>query len=274
MHALRALVTSRLRWWQEVALVLAGYFAYEVVQFYVTGSARVARLHSGDILGLERWLHLDQEPLVNSWVAGTHWLAMGSGYWYLTWHFWLTPGLLIALYLRRPRQYALYRSVIVIASLVALVAFWRYPVAPPRLADPGIVDVIVQRHIFGAHTPTGDTPLVNAYAAMPSLHVAWAVWCGIAMAVLLAPARTRFWSLRAPRAGWRWACLLGWPAVMTFDVVGTGNHYLLDAVGGAAVMLVTCAGVRAVALAKPRRSEPVPAGRVGGDTRPQALVDT
>ena len=75
---LRALVTTRLRWWQEVLLVLAGYFAYEVVQFSVTGSLRVARLHSHDVLVLEQTLGLDHEGVLNTWVAGSRWLALGS----------------------------------------------------------------------------------------------------------------------------------------------------------------------------------------------------
>jgi hypothetical protein len=117
------------------------------------------------------------------------------------------------------------RTSLAIATLLALIGFWLYPLAPPRLM-PGL------GYIDTAHGPQNlDHPdfgaltgISNQYAAMPSLHVGWSLWCGVIIALL-----TRNIGLR----------LLGvlYPLLTTVVVMGTANHYLLDAVGGATVVL-------------------------------------
>jgi membrane-associated phospholipid phosphatase len=95
--------------------------------------------------------------------------------------------------------------------------------APPRLSVPGIVDTLKVNDILSAGSPTGPASLANQYAAMPSLHVAWAVWVALALVAVSPGVRLR---------GLAWA----YPVVTTLVVLGTGNHFLLDAVAGLALV--------------------------------------
>jgi hypothetical protein len=84
-----------------------------------------------------------------------------------------------------------------------------------------MTDNLVTRDILGAAHPRGATGLVNLYAAMPSLHVAWAAWCAFAV-VTASYGRGRH---------------LAWlyPAATTLVVLASANHFLLDAAGGLAL---------------------------------------
>ena len=117
-------------------------------------------------------------------------------------------------------------------TAAANVVFWAWPAAPPRFSVPGMTDILVTRDILGAAHPHGATGLVNLYAAMPSLHVAWAAWCALAV-------------VTASRGRWRRLAWL-YPAVTTLVVLASANHFLLDAGGGLAV-----AGLGLLAASRP-----------------------
>ena len=139
-----------------------------------------------------------------------------------------------------------------LATTAANVVFWTWPVAPPRFAVPGMTDVLARYRILGAGRPHGPDSLVNLYAAMPSLHVAWAAWCAAAI-------------VAATRGRWRHLAWL-YPAATTVVVLATANHFLADAAAGLAV---TALGL--LAPAPPRgRMPPSPgrAARAGGRPRP------
>jgi hypothetical protein len=123
----------------------------------------------------------------------------------------------------------------VTASFSALFVFWLFPVAPPRLAAPGMTDIVVKHNVFNAAHAATSGGFVDIYAALPSLHVGWAVWVALCL-------------YRAnPRLRWRLSFWL-YPLATTFVVLGTANHYTLDAFAGAAVILATDAMLR---LARP-----------------------
>ena len=146
-------------------------------------------------------------------------------YYYAALHFLVTPLVLVWLWRRRPEAYAWLRSGLAIASAIALLGYRFWPLAPPRLAVSGTRDtlagVLGQSH--------GAASLVNQYAAMPSLHVGWAVWCAVAVIVT-----TR------PQAGVRFSAVL-YPTATTLVVIGTANHYVVDVIAGAAVVLASLA---------------------------------
>jgi hypothetical protein len=110
-------------------------------------------------------------------------------------------------------------------SVPALFVYGLWPVAPPRLAVAGITDTLVEHNILGAAHVHGG--FVNLYAAMPSLHVAWAVWCAGAVVV-------------TSTSKWRH---LAWvyPAMTTFAVLATGNHFLIDCLAGMILALIAFA---------------------------------
>ena len=218
------------------------------------------------VLSVERWAHLHPEVWLNHLLAPVGWLAAWAGYYYLMLHFLVTVLALVFVYSRRPELYARMRTSLTLASVAALFAFWFLPVAPPRLAEHGIDDVVVQHNTFGAaDAQSGASPLENVYAAMPSLHVGWALW--VALVVV------RSW----PSSRWTGLAWL-YPVATTLVVLSTGNHYLLDAVAGAAVVLaadvvtgrwlVRYSGVLSMVKTPGRGRRGDPPGRRQGRGRP------
>ena len=223
-------VWRRLPWWAELATITVFYAAYEVLRVLSPSRAGAALAHAGSVVRLEQALHLGVEATANHWLAGSSLWSHLAGYWYLTAHFAVTPVVLALAWWKAPAGYAALRSALVVLSFTALVVYWAWPLAPPRYAVAGTVDTLIQGNFFGAADAHGASGLVNEYAAMPSLHVGWAVWCAVSGVVLL-------------RSRWRhlaWA----YPLTMTAVVLSTGNHYLLDALAGLALALASVAVTR------------------------------
>ncbi|MFI1965263.1 bifunctional glycosyltransferase 87/phosphatase PAP2 family protein [Streptomyces pathocidini] len=207
----------------ELLLIRAGYFAYSYIRGSAPETRSTAEEHGRQILGIESALGIDVEHGFNHLVAGS-WLEGGMNYYYSTFHFLVPLSLLGWMYLRRPVAYRWARTALAIATVLALVGFWLYPLAPPRLMPGlGYIDTANGSQNL-SHPEFGPmTDLANQYAAMPSLHVGWSLWCAIVI-VLLAPKP--------------WLKFLGalYPVLTLAVIVGTANHYLLDAVGGAVVV--------------------------------------
>ena len=165
----------------ELATIGAGYGAYSLVRLAIRAGRGVAFAHAAQLWQAERWLHLAVEPYLNHLAAAHLLLAEAAGYYYGLAHFLITPLVLAWLYLRRPPPFPRLRSALVLATSAANIVFWTWPAAPPRFSVPGMTDVLVRYHILGAGAPHGPDTLVNLYAAMPSLHVAWAAWCAVAV---------------------------------------------------------------------------------------------
>jgi PAP2 superfamily len=219
----------------EVAIIGAGYGAYSLVRLAIRAGHRVAVTHSAELWRTERRLHISVEPYLNHLLAAHVVLAEAAGYYYGLLHFLVTALVLAWLYLRRPAAFGRLRSALVLATAVANVVFWAWPAAPPRLSLPGMTDILAVHDILGAASPRGPDGLVNLYAAMPSLHVAWAAWCAVAIATTTS-------------ARWRHLAWL-YPAATTFVVLASANHFVLDAVGGLAT---TGAGVLAASRPTPQ----------------------
>ncbi len=218
------LAWARQAWWVEILTIGFGYFLYELVQGAAPWRRGTAFADAGELMRWEHWLHLNPELSVDHAVNAWSTLAVVAGYYYDSLHYVLTPAVLLWLWLCHPSRYGRWRSGLIIASVGSLVVFWMWPLAPPRLALPGITDTLAVHHILGSVETHSASSLVNDFAAMPSLHVGWALWCAAAVA---GTAATR----------WRHLAWL-YPLCTTLVVLGTGNHYLLDAVGGLAVIAV------------------------------------
>jgi hypothetical protein len=238
----------------ELATIGAGYGAYSLVRLAIRAGRGVAFAHAAQLWLAERRLHLAVEPYLNHPTAAHSVLAEAAGYYYGLAHFLVTPLVLAWLYLRRPAAFPRLRSALVLATAVANVVFWAWPTAPPRFSVPGMTDILVSRDILGAAHPRGATSLMNLYAAMPSLHVAWAAWCALAV-------------VTASHGRWRHLAWL-YPAATTLVVLASANHFLLDAAGGLAV-----AGLGMLATSQPsklltrRRARPAnPGARYALDT--------
>ncbi|WP_415925215.1 bifunctional glycosyltransferase 87/phosphatase PAP2 family protein [Streptomyces sp. ME19-01-6] len=207
----------------ELMFIRIGYFGYSYVRAHAPDSRTLAESHGHQILTAEKWLSIDIEHWFNSVVADTPWLRDTMNWYYSTFHFLVPLSLLAWLYLRRPVTYRWARTPLALATMLALVGFWLYPTAPPRLMGLGFIDTAhgpqdLDNPDFGALTE-----LSNQYAAMPSLHVGWSLWCGVVIAIV---------------APYVWMKVLGllYPLMTTAVIVGTANHWVLDAVGGAVVV--------------------------------------
>lgn len=215
---------GRLRWWRELLLVGAWYVGYELVRSASPKQAGAAHVHADQLLGFERWSHLDPERALNRIASGSSNLGALTGYYYGTLHFAVTPVVLMWLYWRHRALYQRARTVLIAASVASLLAFWFYPVAPPRLAMSGLDDIVVTHNVFGAAHAASTGTFVDLYAAMPSLHVGWAFWVAVAV-------------VRAAHPGSRLRHLAWlYPLATTLVVLATANHYLLDAAAGVAVI--------------------------------------
>ncbi|MBM7167367.1 phosphatase PAP2 family protein [Streptomyces sp. G44] len=213
----------------ELLLIRVGYAAYQQVRLAATGGTisggrAVAEHHGEQIHAIERFLHIDIEHRINHAVVRAGRPEEFFDFYYTSFHFAVPLGVLAVLYARRPADYRWARSALGFATVLALVGFWAYPLAPPRLMpDLGFVDTVHGVQDFTKPDYGTLTELTNQYAAMPSLHFGWSLWCGLVVAVL------------APK-GWMKALGLLHPLLTLSAVVATGNHWLLDAVGGAAVV--------------------------------------
>ncbi|MBQ0830144.1 bifunctional glycosyltransferase 87/phosphatase PAP2 family protein [Streptomyces tagetis] len=213
----------------ELLLIRVTYAAYSHVRLAATGGSNEAgraraERHGHQILDLERVLRLDIEHAVNHAVVGIGWLRDFFDFYYTSFHFVVPLTVLGLLYWRRPADYRWARSSLGFTTLLALAGFWLYPLAPPRLMPTlGIIDTVHGVQDFSKPDYGTLTALTNQYAAMPSLHFGWSLWCGVVIAVI------------APRA---WAKALGLlhPLFTASAIVATGNHWVLDAVGGALVV--------------------------------------
>jgi diacylglycerol O-acyltransferase len=211
----------------ELALGLATFAAYLAVDA-LAGPARsaAARAHALQLSGWERALHLDLEGRANAWLDLHPVLRTLANYEYGSTYIIAAFGLLGWLYLRRPKEYRRARSSFVLLNLVAIGCFALYPVMPPRLVTgQGFIDTVTQGHTVGSW----GSPLVehaNQLAAMPSLHVGWALWVSAVLARLSGGWGTQLFSAAHV-------------ALTTWVVVATANHYLLDAVG-AVVLVAGC----------------------------------
>ncbi|MGI5454409.1 bifunctional glycosyltransferase 87/phosphatase PAP2 family protein [Streptomyces sp. CA-249302] len=222
-------VLSRPNLLLELLLIRVTYAAYQKVRLAATGGSneagRVRAEHHGyQILDLERFLHIDIEHWVNHAVVKVDWLRGFFDFYYESFHFVVPLTVMAVLYWRRPVDYRWARSALGFATLLALVGFWLYPLAPPRLLPGlGIIDTVHGVQDFSKPDYGTLTALTNQYAAMPSLHFGWSLWCGVVIAII------------APK-WWMKALGLLHPFFTVSAIVATGNHWVLDAVGGAVVV--------------------------------------
>jgi membrane-associated phospholipid phosphatase len=210
--------------WRRVAreLVLVAVFlaVYEEIRWHMVQAGGAAASHALSVVSAERTLGLFHERAVQA--VFTPWDSVTDAFntYYGGTHFLVPAAILAWLLLRHPERYARARTALAVMTAVAFVGFWLYPVAPPRLlpASFGFVDTLrdgASGHLEGSLINTAG----DQYASMPSLHVAWAVWCALALYPMF-----RHWALRA--------LVVAYPVMTTLVVVATGNHYFLDAVAG------------------------------------------
>lgn len=200
----------------EILLIRVVYAAYGQVRVAVTADRATAEHHGHQIHSLEKWLSIDIEHWANHAVARADRLRGFFDFYYESFHFVVPLAILAVLYARRPVDYRWARSALGLATLLGLIGFWLYPLAPPRLMPGlGFIDTVHGVQDFSKPDYGALTEVANQYAAMPSLHFGWSLWCGIVITVL------------APK--W-WMKILGLlhPLFTVSAIIVTANHWVLD----------------------------------------------
>jgi membrane-associated phospholipid phosphatase len=223
----RSRAAARSRWWVELLAIGWLLFLYDAVNNLAPLRMSVALGNARGILHVERVLHIDPELSLDRWLASHHTLGLILADYYDNAHFVVTLGVLGWLWWSRADLYRPLRNTLVLVNVIGFVVFWLLPVAPPRMLD-GFADVVASTHAFGSWHTGALASAANQLAAMPSLHMAWAAWCALAL-----------W--RASRRTVVRVLAVAYPCLTAFAVLATGNHFLLDIVGGLITLAVAVA---------------------------------
>jgi hypothetical protein len=232
--------STRTRWWVEALTIAWLCWIYDAITNLAPLRLHTALAHAQEILSFEQSLHIDPERSLDHWLTGHHTLGLLVSDYYDNAHFIVTLGLLGYVWWRRADIYRPLRNSLVLANVLAFIVFWQFPVAPPRML-PGFTDVVAATHAIGSWHTGALASQANQYAAMPSLHIAWAVWCTLVV-----------WKISTRR--WLRAAAVVYPFVTAFAVLSTGNHFVCDVLGGLATIALSVLIVRLLGnrLGRPR----------------------
>jgi uncharacterized membrane protein YkvA (DUF1232 family) len=225
---------------RQVSLFAAAYLAYRLVRGLVEGDANAAFAHARDLISLERTLHVFVEPSIQAWASGSHVVMVLASWLYVNAQTSVTVAALVYLYLRHNRNFYFVRNMLMIGMAIALVGYAVFPTAPPRfMPEWGFIDTVADfTSVHVSHASASLNALTNLYAAVPSMHVAFALMIGWTLARL---ARRRIVSVL-------W---LLYPFVIAFVIIVTANHFIVDALLGAVTAGVSAYGASWLARARP-----------------------
>jgi hypothetical protein len=216
----------------QIGIFLFAYLLYSAARWVTVGDLATARAHAEWIVHLEDHLGIGDEASVQRALSGS-WAIWVLNHLYLAAQLVVVPGALIFLYRRSRPIYERLRNTILATWLISIPVYAFFPVAPPRLADIGLVDTITTQTGFAMDSKL-TTSFYNQLAAVPSLHVGFAVAVGVAIAA----------SVRNPFAK---AVALLWGPTIGLAVVATGNHFMFDIAAGLVASALGYVAGRAVA---------------------------
>jgi hypothetical protein len=221
----------------EVLLVLALWVLYSLARLLADTQMGPALERARHLLHLERLMGIHWELPINQLFTDHRVIGLVGSYWYATLHYVVTGAVLLWLWRLGADRYGPARRALVIGTLIGLVTYITLPTAPPRFVG-GYVDVLNLNAADGwwgaeASAPRGLGGLTNELAAFPSLHAGWSLWVALVLQVYA----TR-----------RWVRVLGWLYALgtAVVIVGTGNHWIIDAVVGWVIILAAWAAARAM----------------------------
>ena len=224
----------------QFGLFFAVYNGYQVVRGMVDGKDALAFANAERVMDLERTLGTFFEPGFQSALLGHAWLIDFANFMYMNSHFVITTSFLTWLYFFRNEHFYFVRNMFMVAMLIALASYAAFPTAPPRLIpEEGFTDTIA---VFTGIPQDSETvgALVNKYAAVPSMHIAFSLMVAVpALALTRNPLARAWWSV--------------YPLVVLFVIVVTGNHFWFDAAVGAAVASVAAVTAHQLARVRPER---------------------
>jgi hypothetical protein len=234
-------------WWIEIVAVLTYYFVYSYVRNAdVANHESSARRNALELIGWQKDLGINHELAIHKWALHYEPLIVTANYFYGSLHFVVTIGVAVFLFRSFPDDYPRWRNTLAIATAIALIGFRFWPLMPPRLLPRsyGFIDTLARYPTFWSFNSGTMKKISNQFAAMPSVHCCWALWCACA----LYP-RVKHW--------WAKSLAVLYPVLTVTVIVVTANHYLLDAVGGFAILGFGYVGARLLTRAgRPRAPAP------------------
>ena len=214
----------------EVLAIAALYLVSELSRGIARGGAQVAQQHADTVVRIERGAHAFGEPAVQRAAHHVPGLPTLLGYAYVSLHLVVTAGVLVWVYRNHRPHYRTLRNTLFAANALAVVGYWLFPTAPPRLAGVGISDTVSGATSVNL-TSRFVSAFYNEYAAVPSMHIGFALIAGVTLVTL---ARSRAVRIAAAL----------YPLFVLFVIVATGNHFFFDALAGAVVAIVAGAAIR------------------------------
>ena len=211
---------------REVGLVAGAYFAYMYTRALVFSDFQATAFDNAwRVIDFEKKVGVFWEPMWQDWaIDSAKSLVIVFNWTYIVTFSPIVLTAAVILYFTNRETYKYYRNVVLISFVIALLGFMLFPLAPPRMIEGHFVDTI---KAFG---PSGYASrelanYYNTYAAMPSLHFGWTVMFGI---IFL-------------RTNKRVIQVFGviYPTLTLFAITITGNHYIMDAVGGALLIIAS-----------------------------------
>jgi len=222
-----------LYWWIEILAIIAFYMVYSAIRNANEGGTAHAFANARELISWQKALGINHEEWLQDWALHFRPLIIAMNYVYGSLHFVVTAGVGIFLYRRWTNDFPLWRNTLAVTTGLALIGFILWPLMPPRLLPESysFVDTLAKYPTFWSFNSGAVSKISNQYAAMPSVHCAWALWCAC---------------VAVPRVRKHWVKILFalYPVLTVTAIVLTGNHYVLDAVGGFAVLGVGYAVAR------------------------------
>ena len=232
----------RPRLWLEIVLSGAIYAIYTAIRNQFGSdlgeNAKQAAIDNAElVIDIERSMHLFGEHGIQQVFIDWDWFIIFWNFFYGFMHFAATIGAMVYLFVRYPVRYLTWRSILTATTVLALIGFATFPLMPPRLLNEcespygacdlnyEFVDTLVDPGGFWSFDSGAMQEISNQYAAMPSLHIAWAMWVAFALYPVL-------------RRRWTRVAVASYPVVTLFAIIVTGNHYWIDAIGGAVILAV------------------------------------
>lgn len=216
-----------LYWWVELLAILGYYLVYSAIRNANEGGTLHAFNDARHVISIEHHLGIFHEATLQRWALHFKPLIITANYFYGSLHFVVTIFAGILLYRTFSDDYPRFRNALAITTAVALVGFVTFPLMPPRLLPShyGFIDTLAKYPTIWSFNSGAASKISNQYAAMPSVHIAWATWCAVAL---------------VPRVKKTWAKVLAfcYPFFTLTVIVITGNHYVLDAVGGLVIFAI------------------------------------
>ncbi|HWC26410.1 MAG TPA: phosphatase PAP2 family protein [Solirubrobacteraceae bacterium] len=242
---------------RQVVLFVAAFQLYRLVRGLADDAeaATAAFSNARDLIHVEQALNIFVEPSLHAFASGQEWLLDAASWMYINAQTSITLGALVWLYLFRNESFYFVRNMFLVAFGLALVGYAVFPTAPPRFfPEWGFFDAVSDFTGVPQDSVTINE-LFNPYAAVPSMHVGFALMLGIPLVRLVRwRALKIFWAL--------------YPLLVVFVIVVTANHFIADAVLGAVAAGIGAIAARAMARARPQAWTFAPAQRLEATAAP------